>query len=54
MALAWVWDPKREGGGSLGREWLEMGGKMKGVGDMEKNKNVCGGMVDRLSGIVCI
>jgi hypothetical protein len=28
MAPAWVWDPKREGGGFLGREWLGMGQKM--------------------------
>lgn len=25
MALAWAWDPKREGGGFLGREGLGMG-----------------------------
>lgn len=40
MALAWVWDPKREGGGFPGRGWLGKSGEMKGEGAIESCESV--------------
>ena len=40
MAPAWVWDPKREGGGFLGREWLGKGREKRGEGAIERYESV--------------